>query len=95
MKMMTISLRCLYLVIMCYLLCFSGFAHSLEPAMYLFGSPVLDVGTNNYITGGAKANYYPYGIDYPGSEATGRFSNGKNAADYLGTSHTSLLLHTY
>ncbi|XP_039139587.1 GDSL esterase/lipase At4g28780-like [Dioscorea cayenensis subsp. rotundata] len=83
-KMMTISLYCqvVYLV-MCYLLCFSGFGHSLEPAMYLFGSSVLDMGTNNYLTGGAKGNYYPYGIDYPGGEATGRFSNGKNAADFL------------
>lgn len=94
--MMTISLYCqvVYLV-MCYLLCFSGFGHSLEPAMYLFGSSVLDMGTNNYLTGGAKGNYYPYGIDYPGGEATGRFSNGKNAADFLGTSHISLYSFIY
>ncbi|KAH7662041.1 GDSL lipase/esterase protein [Dioscorea alata] len=83
-KMMTISLYCQVMhLVMCCLLCFSGYGHSLKSAMYLFGSSVLDMGTNNYLPNGAKGNYYPYGIDYPGGEATGRFSNGKNAGDFL------------
>jgi hypothetical protein len=26
-----------------------------------------------------------YGVDYPGSKPTGRFSNGYNVADFIGT----------
>ncbi|KAJ0983078.1 hypothetical protein J5N97_011333 [Dioscorea zingiberensis] len=68
---------------MCCILCFCGHAHALEPAIYLFGSSVLDMGNNNYIPTGAKANYYPYGIDFSNGEATGRFTNGKNAMDFI------------
>ncbi|KAL2926273.1 hypothetical protein RDABS01_007561 [Bienertia sinuspersici] len=44
----------------------------------------MDVGNNNYLTLTiAKANFPHYGIDFPTHEPTGRFSNGKNAADFL------------
>ncbi|XP_074318740.1 GDSL esterase/lipase At1g71250-like [Silene latifolia] len=51
-------------------------------AMYVFGDSLVDNGNNNYIDARAKANFYPYGIDfYLGP--TGRFSNGKIIIDYL------------
>ncbi|KAL3508471.1 hypothetical protein ACH5RR_027872 [Cinchona calisaya] len=54
------------------------------PAVYVFGDSLVDVGNNNYIDGSLlKANYPFNGIDYPGGKSTGRFSNGKNAADFL------------
>ncbi|KAF5179333.1 GDSL esterase/lipase [Thalictrum thalictroides] len=55
------------------------------PAVFIFGDSTVDVGTNNHfnIPKEAKANYPPNGIDYPGSKATGRFSNGYNIADFL------------
>ncbi|KAL3503526.1 hypothetical protein ACH5RR_037975 [Cinchona calisaya] len=54
------------------------------PAMYVFGDSLVDVGNNNYIKDSILKADYPYnGIDYPGGIPTGRFSNGKNAADFL------------
>ncbi|XP_039139601.1 uncharacterized protein LOC120276925 isoform X1 [Dioscorea cayenensis subsp. rotundata] len=58
-------------------------AHSHVPAIYVLGSSQVDVGNNNYLPTRIKINFYPYGIDFPGGEATGRFSNGKNAADFI------------
>lgn len=56
------------------------------PAMYVFGSSILDVGNNNYLPGPAvgRANRRYNGIDFPASIPTGRFSNGYNIADYVG-----------
>jgi hypothetical protein len=56
------------------------------PAMFVFGSSIVDVGNNNYLPGpGVPRANRPYnGIDFPGSIPTGRFSNGYNTADYVG-----------
>ncbi|CAN1187867.1 GDSL esterase/lipase At5g55050 [Linum perenne] len=52
-------------------------------AFYLGGS-LFDVGTNNYLNmSTARADFLPNGIDFP-TGPTGRFSNGRNAADYIG-----------
>ncbi|CAL5038767.1 unnamed protein product [Urochloa decumbens] len=61
-----------------------GGAHR-PPAMYVFGSSILDVGNNNYLPGPAvgRANRRFNGIDFPTSIPTGRFSNGYNIADYV------------
>ena len=49
------------------------------PAMFVFGDSLVDNGNNNNLYSFAKANYFPYGIDfYQGP--SGRFSNGKTAA---------------
>ncbi|GJN28764.1 hypothetical protein PR202_gb16926 [Eleusine coracana subsp. coracana] len=55
------------------------------PAIFVFGDSTLDVGNNNYLTGPdvPRANEPYYGVDFPGSVPTGRFSNGYNIADYL------------
>ena len=57
------------------------------PAMFVFGSSIVDVGNNNYLPGPgvARANRPFNGIDFPGSIPTGRFSNGYNTADYIGS----------
>ncbi|KAG9141445.1 hypothetical protein Leryth_001889 [Lithospermum erythrorhizon] len=65
-------------------LAFNGDAQTsttLVPAIITFGDSAVDVGNNNYIHTIFKANYPPYGRDYVGQEATGRFSNGKLATD--------------
>jgi len=59
------------------------------PAIFVFGDGALDVGNNNDLTGGeigdpSRANHPYYGIDYPGGQPTGRFSNGYNIADFIG-----------
>ncbi|KAK6946927.1 GDSL lipase/esterase [Dillenia turbinata] len=56
----------------------------LAPAAFIFGDSLVDVGNNNYLKLSLDKADFPYnGIDYPGQKATGRFSNGKNAADFL------------
>nr|XP_043622335.1 GDSL esterase/lipase At1g29670-like isoform X2 [Erigeron canadensis] len=52
------------------------------PCYFIFGDSLLDVGNNNGLKTSAKANYLPYGIDFP-QGPTGRFSNGLNAADFI------------
>nr|CAB3449657.1 unnamed protein product [Digitaria exilis] len=63
-------------------------------AIFIFGDGLLDVGNNIYIPGGAevgeptRADHPYYGIDFPGSKITGRFSNGYNLADFIAKSMT-------
>ncbi|CAK9161133.1 unnamed protein product [Ilex paraguariensis] len=52
-------------------------------ALYVFGDSLVDDGNNNNLNSMAKANYFPYGCDFDRG-ATGRFSNGKTFADFLG-----------
>ncbi|GMH00684.1 hypothetical protein Nepgr_002523 [Nepenthes gracilis] len=54
----------------------------LVPAMFVFGDSLIDNGNNNNLPSLAKANYYPYGIDFNGGP-TGRFSNGYTIVDEL------------
>ncbi|GFZ13421.1 GDSL-like Lipase/Acylhydrolase superfamily protein [Actinidia rufa] len=50
----------------------------------IFGDSTVDTGNNNYIpTIISKGNHPPYGQDFPGREATGRFSNGKLVPDLV------------
>ena len=51
--------------------------------MFVFGSSLVDNGNNNFLDTKAKADYLPYGIDFPHG-ASGRFTNGKNVVDLLG-----------
>jgi hypothetical protein len=62
----------------------AGVLHQ-PPPMYVFGDSYLDVGMNNYLPGTSvpRANKPYYGVDFPGFP-TGRFSNGRNTADYIG-----------
>ncbi|XP_052178857.1 GDSL esterase/lipase At5g55050-like [Diospyros lotus] len=54
------------------------------PAVYVFGDSLVDVGNNNHLKLSlAKADFPHNGVDYPGKKPTGRFSNGKNIADFL------------
>ncbi|PWA73953.1 SGNH hydrolase-type esterase domain-containing protein [Artemisia annua] len=52
------------------------------PAMFVFGDSLIDNGNNNDLTSFAKANYFPYGIDFNGGP-TGRFSNGYTMVDTI------------
>ncbi|KAK1382110.1 GDSL-like Lipase/Acylhydrolase superfamily protein [Heracleum sosnowskyi] len=54
------------------------------PCYFIFGDSLVDNGNNNNLFTEAKVNYPPYGVDFPGGVATGRFSNGLNTADILG-----------
>lgn len=54
----------------------------LAPALYVFGDSTVDVGNNNMLKTLAKANYAPYGVDFPGG-VNGRPTNGQNMADFI------------
>ncbi len=53
-------------------------------AIISFGDSTVDTGNNNYFVNLGKADFPPYGRDFPGGVATGRFCNGKLVADYIG-----------
>lgn len=53
------------------------------PAMFIFGDSLIDNGNNNDLPSFAKANYFPYGIDFKGGPS-GRFSNGYTMVDKIG-----------
>ncbi|RXH71548.1 hypothetical protein DVH24_018903 [Malus domestica] len=55
------------------------------PCYIIFGDSLSDSGNNNGILTLVKANYKPYGIDFPRGP-TGRFSNGRNLVDVIGQS---------
>ncbi|KAI4985017.1 hypothetical protein ZWY2020_017647 [Hordeum vulgare] len=59
-----------------------------RPSLFVFGDGLTDVGNNNYLENNEvgnplRANHSYYGIDFPNSVATGRFSNGFNMADFI------------
>nr|CAD1817743.1 unnamed protein product [Ananas comosus var. bracteatus] len=60
----------------------SGRRKELVPAMFAFGDSLIDDGNNNNLPSFAKANYYPYGIDFAAGP-TGRFSNGYTIVDEI------------
>ncbi|KAJ9563303.1 hypothetical protein OSB04_008463 [Centaurea solstitialis] len=53
------------------------------PCYFIFGDSLVDSGNNNELTTQAKANYNPYGIDFP-EGVSGRFTNGRTMADIIG-----------
>ncbi|KAH9759209.1 GDSL esterase/lipase EXL1 [Citrus sinensis] len=52
-------------------------------AVIVFGDSIVDTGNNNNLKTPAKCNFPPYGRDFEGGAATGRFSNGKVPSDIL------------
>uniref|UniRef100_A0A7N0UDI9 Uncharacterized protein n=1 Tax=Kalanchoe fedtschenkoi TaxID=63787 RepID=A0A7N0UDI9_KALFE len=50
-------------------------------AIFAFGDSLIDNGNNNFLRSIAKANYFPYGIDFTGGLPTGRFTNGNTVID--------------
>ncbi|KAJ4916236.1 GDSL-like Lipase/Acylhydrolase superfamily protein [Raphanus sativus] len=53
------------------------------PAVFYFGDSIIDTGNNNNLTTEMKCNFRPYGMNFPTGVATGRFSDGKVATDYI------------
>lgn len=54
------------------------------PGLFIFGDSLVDNGNNNGLLTLARANYRPYGIDFP-QGTTGRFTNGRTFVDALGS----------
>lgn len=60
----------------------SGATHDI-PAVFAFGDSTLDPGNNNRLATLVRADHAPYGRDFPGGAATGRFTDGKLITDYI------------
>ncbi|XP_041993055.1 GDSL esterase/lipase At4g18970-like [Salvia splendens] len=60
----------------------SVYGEKLVPCYFVFGDSLVDNGNNNDRNTVAKANFLPYGIDFP-KGPTGRFTNGRNVADFI------------
>ncbi|KAG8386085.1 hypothetical protein BUALT_Bualt03G0112200 [Buddleja alternifolia] len=52
-------------------------------SIIVFGDSSVDSGNNNYIPTVLKSNFRPYGRDFDGGKATGRFSNGRVPTDFI------------
>ncbi|XP_048502109.1 GDSL esterase/lipase EXL3 isoform X2 [Beta vulgaris subsp. vulgaris] len=61
------------------------------PALIVFGDSIVDPGNNNYLATIGKANFLPYGRDFPGGIPTGRYSNGKVPSDFFDLQISDLL----
>lgn len=62
------------------------------PCYFVFGDSLADPGNNNNLKTIAKANYEPYGVDFPGgANPTGRFTNGRTYVDFIGMIFISIL----
>ncbi|XP_030453458.1 GDSL esterase/lipase At5g55050-like [Syzygium oleosum] len=86
MKMASNGVRAVrgFWVVFLVLLRLSCSAGQMVPALFVFGDSLVDVGNNDYLPISiARANFPPYGVDFPTKKPTGRFSNGKNAADFI------------
>ncbi|KAK3152353.1 hypothetical protein QOZ80_2BG0157790 [Eleusine coracana subsp. coracana] len=57
------------------------------PALFVFRDSTVDTGNNNFISTLVKSNFAPYGRDLRlangNGQATGRFSNGRLAVDFI------------
>jgi phospholipase/lecithinase/hemolysin len=54
------------------------------PCIFVFGDSLSDSGNNNNLVTNAKANYNPYGVDFPTGSNGSRFTNGRTSIDYIG-----------
>ncbi|WJX30386.1 hypothetical protein P8452_18932 [Trifolium repens] len=71
------------IILLVHFMVLSGVVRSQNvPAMFIFGDSLIDNGNNNNMASLAKANYFPYGIDFNGGP-TGRFSNGYTIVDEI------------
>ncbi|GAB2282837.1 hypothetical protein Dimus_017373 [Dionaea muscipula] len=68
----------------------SGRSHALSlpenvtvPAVFIFGDSIVDPGNSDLIFSACRADHPPYGRDFHGGKATGRFSNGRIPSDFL------------
>ncbi|WZZ58620.1 hypothetical protein YC2023_058727 [Brassica napus] len=52
-------------------------------ALFAFGDSMLDTGNNNNLRTLTKCNFFPYGRDFAGGKATGRFGNGRVFSDLI------------
>lgn len=63
-------------------------ANGAFPALFAFGDSILDTGNNNNLATLTKCNFPPYGKDFYGGMATGRFGDGRVLSDLIGITNS-------
>lgn len=61
----------------------TGTARAKVPALIVFGDSTVDTGNNNFRPTILKSNFPPYGREFDGGRATGRFCNGRLPPDFV------------
>jgi hypothetical protein len=89
MKQFSLSTTLLFLSVFAVLCNSEAAIHQLPknetiPAVIMFGDSIVDTGNNNDLISAIKCNFPPYGRNFKGGIATGRFSNRKVPSDFLG-----------
>lgn len=65
---------------------FAATTNPAYPAVFAFGDSIFDTGNNNNLATLSKCNNPPYGRDFYGGQATGRFGNGRVLSDLISKS---------
>jgi phospholipase/lecithinase/hemolysin len=88
--MSTAERRALHLASILVLLVWSNWNGNLTPvrvlatpAIVVLGDSTVDVGVNSHIDTFIRSDWPPYGRDFPGHKATGRFSDGMVSPDFV------------
>ncbi|GLJ22973.1 hypothetical protein SUGI_0433390 [Cryptomeria japonica] len=77
-----INVLTLFLLKLCALQA-EGQKQPIVSALYVFGDSTIDPGNNNFLATIVKADFPPYGRDFPNGQPTGRFTNGRLITDQL------------
>lgn len=97
MKIMGMKLSSISSLILLFMMSFANFdsvlveGSPIAPALYVFGDSLFDSGNNNFLPTLARANFLPYGVNFA-KGVTGRFTNGRTVADFIGTYISNILL---
>jgi hypothetical protein len=62
------------------------------PAVFAFGDSIFDTGNNNGLFTASKCNFPPYGKDFYGGQATGRFGNGRVLSDLISKFYVLIII---
>lgn len=82
-QLFCIAMATSLVIAFCVMISFVGCAYAQPRAFFVFGDSLVDSGNNDFLATTARADNYPYGIDYPSHRPTGRFSNGYNIPDLI------------
>lgn len=90
-------LRSVLLVLIVYSCCIAAAAAAVAtdpqvPAVIIFGDSTSDVGMNTFLSTLVRSDFAPYGENFEGGKATGRFTNGYMINDFIGKHCSGTLL---
>lgn len=82
---------CVMIMMMVAMVLNMAIGEPIAPCYFIFGDSLVDSGNNNQLQSLARADYFPYGIDFQFGP-TGRFCNGKTTVDVISNLITTPLV---